>query len=340
MSGECLDYAKIDILIARAVPEEARREGGEVYKVCLREVWDMALRIGINCRDDTIARARQEGFEEGKAAGLESGAANATIAAAWEASNTAALLENRHKRELEEERIWGYDVGWTLARDFERSNEARTSFDNPSPIPPSPRCLSSIATQTDMPALGPPLNWVKDTQPIPAQFPSFPFASLAGGSTVLRTFSPSPARDPSPCYVVHSSSSAPSLQRDASATCPEPPSTPPSNIPLRDFSALRSETSHPFKSLQRRHCRSSRTTRPRQSTRTMHQAHHKMIVLHIYDSRSEKPDPVAYDQPPAVPPSFPCPPPSATHNTLDWDRDPRLRELSRALTALGWVPPS
>ncbi|KAJ7114608.1 hypothetical protein C8R43DRAFT_1156719 [Mycena crocata] len=224
----------------------------------------------------------------------------------------------------------------TPSRSFSSTGSQTSTVVAASPIPPSPHYLST-ATQTDTAALDPQLDWVKDTQTIPTQFPSFPFASLTGVSAVLRTIPPPSTHDSSSSCINHPSPSTPSVPCDASATCAEPPSTATSNIPRHDFSALRSETSHLFKSLQCRHRHSSRTPHSR---RSMHRAHRKTIVLHIYDSHSKNPDPTAHERPPAVPPSFPCPPPTASDGALDWDCDPRLRDLGRALTALGWVPPA
>ncbi|KAJ7900653.1 hypothetical protein B0H14DRAFT_2671366 [Mycena olivaceomarginata] len=75
------------------------------------------------------------------------------------------------------------------------------------------------------------------------------------------------------------------------------PKSPPPAV-ARDFSGLRSGVSQPFSSLQRRHRRTPRTLPRSQSNQNS-----------------------CFRPPPAV----------------DWDRDPRLRDLSRALTALGWM---
>ncbi|KAJ7147881.1 hypothetical protein C8R43DRAFT_1129439 [Mycena crocata] len=287
--------------IAGIFPEEMRKNGGLALKECVRQLWEAAS-----------DRAHDEGWSEGFRDGMEY----------WKGVVAA-------------ERSEASPSSATPSRSFSSTGSQTSTVVAASPIPPSPRCLST-ATQTDTAALDPQLDWVKDTQTIPTQFPSFPFASLTGVSAVLRMIPPPSTHDSSSSCIDHPSPSAPSVPYDASATYVEPPSTPTSNIPRRDFSALRSETSHPFKSLQRRHRRSSRTPRSR---RSMHRAHRQTIVLHIYDSHSKNPDPTAHERPPTVPPSFPCPPPTASGGALDWDRDPRLRDLGRALTALGWVPP-
>ncbi|KAJ7265618.1 hypothetical protein C8J57DRAFT_1620606 [Mycena rebaudengoi] len=109
------------------------------------------------------------------------------------------------------------------------------------------------------------------------------------------------------------------------------PSTPSPAPPSRDFSALSTGNPNLFSSLQRRLTRSSRP-HFRQSCRR----HFKKLDTKVYLIQS--PPPTSYRSAPRLPP------PSSTHFTsvkiptqLDWDHNPHLRNLGRALTALGWV---
>ncbi|KIM36027.1 hypothetical protein M413DRAFT_449471 [Hebeloma cylindrosporum] len=119
------------------------------------------------------------------------------------------------------------------------------------------------------------------------------------------------------------------------------PSVPRQHAP-RDFSSLRSSRPNPFGSLQRR----SRQSRPPVSSR---------FSWTVPFTRTLHP---CYGPPPLRPQSsFPKPrvpleasrneptifskltPPSSLISALNWDQDPRLSDLSRALKALGWIRP-
>ena len=115
-----------------------------------------------------------------------------------------------------------------------------------------------------------------------------------------------------------------------------PISSVPHQCAPRDFSGLRSSGLNPFGSLQ--HC--SKQVHPRVSSR-FHQ--------NISFSQSSHP---CYRLPPLCPSSsFPklqispqasknkpfVSPPSSCTSALDWNQDPRLSDLSRALKALGWT---
>jgi hypothetical protein len=106
---------------------------------------------------------------------------------------------------------------------------------------------------------------------------------------------------------------------DESESLPVPPKIPP-NHP-RDLSGLRSSSTNPFSSLRRRH-RQSRNPRRYTHFQPQHYRYH--------------PSPTSYHHPPASYPSrHPSQPSFAA--SLDWDRDPRLINLSHALKALGWI---
>ncbi|KAJ7508964.1 hypothetical protein B0H11DRAFT_2184654 [Mycena galericulata] len=222
---------------------------------CVKELWREAFRVGYNC-----------GLEFAKGmCHQEDHLPRAAVA-----------------KEMEAERVWGYDVGWKLRSEVlqDRTQKASTI---PSSTPS--RSLAVAATQTE-PLVVPdtPLDWAEDAEVLP-----------------ISTLHP-----------------------------PLPPSSP------RDFSALSTGTSRPFASLQRRRRRSPRISTSSHQPHSNHSRHTKSTVYHHY--AQTKPSSSPYFSP-----SFRYDPPSSPFPSerlpaqLDWDRDPRLRDLSRALTALGWV---
>ncbi|KAJ7082036.1 hypothetical protein B0H15DRAFT_443414 [Mycena belliarum] len=201
-------------------------------------------------------------------------------------------------RDLEAERVWGFDIGWKLSCKLQKSQASPV-------LSPSPRSLSVAATQTDAVADPPaatavaaPLDWAEDS----ATLPTIP----------LRT------------------------------------ATPPST--RRDFSALHTGTTPPFASLQRRRRRAPRPPQQRHPARRPQKpsaytpaqqvwpdvrtpARHILPSVHATARRASG----TPGRPPSSIPfrastSLPLSP-----HALGWDRDPRLRDLARALAALGWV---
>ena len=85
--------------------------------------------------------------------------------------------------------------------------------------------------------------------------------------------------------------------------------------PPRNLSCLRSPSAHPFSSLRRRSGRSKNQWNPRRHRNHLHFHSHSSPRHHS---------------------SYPYTP-STTMASLNWDRDPRLADLSNALRALGWV---
>jgi len=104
-----------------------------------------------------------------------------------------------------------------------------------------------------------------------------------------------------------------------------PPSThspPPAKFTPRDFSALRSGSGDPWKSIQDQKGRRQRYTNRRPRLRQF----------------SYRPCPVctsSFHHHHHLPPTAPAFPTNIS--SLDWDRDPRLSDLGHALKALGWV---
>jgi hypothetical protein len=95
-----------------------------------------------------------------------------------------------------------------------------------------------------------------------------------------------------------------------------------STKPPRDLSALRTSSASPFSSLRRR-CRNHR--KPRQFTRFWAQSNCQQIpsyARHHYSSKPQTPHQNLRQ---------------LLSTPLDWNQDPRLADLSKALRALGWV---
>jgi hypothetical protein len=104
---------------------------------------------------------------------------------------------------------------------------------------------------------------------------------------------------------------------------------------LRDFSALRSESTKPFGTLQRRYQRSQgirrtrqRHTYPIQRTYTPQHSLPFITRYHPFGIRTGKP---------AITIPICSTPANTEPRCLDWDRDPQLRDLGLILQTLGWV---
>ncbi|KAJ7235644.1 hypothetical protein B0H12DRAFT_1141414, partial [Mycena haematopus] len=108
-----------------------------------------------------------------------------------------------------------------------------------------------------------------------------------------------------------------------------------SSTTLRDFSALHTGIPHPFASLQRRRRRSPRPlTSSKNHSHPIRRPQQKSGVHYAATRRASRPPPSIHF---SAPTSFPPSDKPAVPFPLDWDRDPRLRDLGHALTALGWV---
>jgi hypothetical protein len=115
---------------------------------------------------------------------------------------------------------------------------------------------------------------------------------------------------------------------------PIPPPTPPA--PPRDLSGLRSNLLGPFRSLRRR---ARRRTPPfilqrREFFYSVPPPQPQPFITRRHPSGIGPGRPVVI-VPYGVTPAPPAPPALV----LNWDQDPRLADLSRALRALGWTPP-
>ncbi|KAJ7290494.1 hypothetical protein C8J57DRAFT_341479 [Mycena rebaudengoi] len=242
------------------------------YKLC--QLWETAVRMG-------FAHGQKEPRE----------------ATQREKQTRAAVV-----KELEQERVWGFDVGRRLERAFQASK---------APSSPLPTPTVSVSTQTDD-ASAPPIHPASLPPPPPPPDLSLPSPFLTSASMQIT--------DGDELQTANWADDASSLSIYLT-----PQSTPSPAPPSRDFSALSTGNPNPFSSLQRRLTRSSRP-RFRQSCR-QHSSHSKKADTNIYLIQSMPP--ASYRSAPRLPPSSPFT--SVKIPTqLDWDRDPHLRDLGRA----------
>ncbi|KAJ7822649.1 hypothetical protein B0H14DRAFT_2828260 [Mycena olivaceomarginata] len=238
---------RIERILLQTVPWDVRKKGGLRD---LRDLWEKAVRIGFQWGEEQVERARQEGHNEGRIAGVQDALEK------WKDTEAAAAA--RREKDLEEERMWGFEVGWKLCEEKNKVRGpllARTAVqtDTPNPVVdpgvaptmPSICTVSDIATQTDVPSF----DWAEDVEDL----------------------------------LMHS--------------LPEPSPS----LPARDISCLRSAHIWPTKNP-----RSTFIAHPPFTSRSLH-------TSTIFVPAGQSP------------------------LRLDWDRDPRLHDLSRALMALGWV---
>ncbi|KAJ7226522.1 hypothetical protein C8J57DRAFT_1368567 [Mycena rebaudengoi] len=144
-----------------------------------------------------------------------------------------------------------------------------------------------------------------------------------------------------PSPIVREFSTVEIQTEPAAATIPRPESHPPLSVPgdtivsvtvpiPRDLTALQSDSPHPFSTLQRRLARSRRTRKINPISQTAKTS--PLIITRRH------PRGISHDKPVITTP-IPSPPNrhAAQHRSLDWERDPLLSDLGRALGALGWI---
>jgi hypothetical protein len=284
---------RIERILLQTVPWDVRKKGGTELQESLRDLWEKAVRIGFQWGEEQVERARQEGHNEGRIAGAQDALEK------WKDTEAAAAA--RREKDLEEERTWGFEVGWKLCEEKNKVRGpllARTAVQtdtlNPvvdpgvAPTTPSICTVSDIATQTDVPVAATPtpesFDWAEDVEDLSMH-------SLPG---------PSPS------------------------------------LPARDISCLRSGVPQPFASLRRRHRRA-----PQKTFHSQNRSHSHSIrtTAHIWPTKNPRSTFIAH--PPFTSRSLHTStifvPAGQSPLRLDWDRDPRLHDLSWALMALGWV---
>ncbi|KAJ6559014.1 hypothetical protein B0H10DRAFT_2087884 [Mycena sp. CBHHK59/15] len=235
---------------------------------------------------DSLEKSISKLWETAAAIGVRLGREESEVAAEKEMDTMA--------KQLEQERVWGFDVGWKLCSELQQPRASQASLVLPSPSSPcslSADVAVAIAAPVTASAAHAPLDWAEDS----AALPTSPLCSES------------------------------------------PPSTP------RDFSALITGSPQPFASLQRRRRRS---TRPVTSSSLQNHSPQKHSIRRpqkksaIHTAPRHTP-PTCSHPPPSIPfrapTSFPPPDRPAVQFPLDWDQDPRLRDLGQALAALGWV---
>ncbi|KAJ7810194.1 hypothetical protein B0H13DRAFT_1927468 [Mycena leptocephala] len=197
----------IERILLQTVPWDVRKKGGTELQESLRDLWEKAVCIGFQWGEEQVERARQEGHKEGHIAGVQDALEK------WKDMEAAAA--ERREKDLEDEHMWGFEVGWKLCEEKNKVRGpllARTAVqtDTPNPVVdpgvaptmPSICTVPHIATQTDIPVAATPtpesFDWAEDVEDLLMH--SLPELSLS--------------------------------------------------LPARDISCLRSDVSQPFASLQ------------------------------------------------------------------------------------------
>ncbi|KAJ7889366.1 hypothetical protein B0H14DRAFT_3429676 [Mycena olivaceomarginata] len=285
LSSPWPDDSKGGSLILSIVPDDIRAIGGVKLKNCLRTLFETAVMLGFRYGED------YDGCR--KATWLDLNIPG------WK-----ARAEARREEELEQERVWGFDVGWRLATEECTLKASKPHV--PTPSLPSLCSVSSVATQTI------PLPLLKRTRPAS---PIHPVSEDDEDDTDADVWdeAPEPAPDKN-----HS-----------------PPAPSPSTF-ARDFSDLRTGSSRPFASF-------AAAAQARTSPSLLSLAF-DAYLSHSSDNYLDSTPKITrtrYPKPPfsTSSSSYTPAPTRAGNPSLDWGHDPRLRDLSRALTALGWVRP-
>ncbi|KAJ6470561.1 hypothetical protein C8R47DRAFT_1200387 [Mycena vitilis] len=303
---------KIERILLQTVPWTARKEGGNLLQDCLRDLWEKAVSIGFNYGEENLARAREEGFAEGREAGLKEGIERERRKSqeAEAVALPAIASEKRAVLSKEDELIAGLCSAVRGAKALEWLDDGKGLEE-------------AISTLWETAADVGFQRGRSEASPIPSCLP--PRRSVVAATQTDEVAAAAPT--------------APALPRldwaeDAAALPVVPPHSASPPATPRDFSALCTGSPQPFASLQRRR------RRPPTSTFQNHSVHRDFIrrprqknIIH-YPAGRRAPLPYSH-RPPSIP--FPTPTSLSPSDALDWDQDPRLRDLGQALTALGWV---
>ncbi|KAJ6503048.1 hypothetical protein DFH09DRAFT_295216 [Mycena vulgaris] len=299
-----------------------------VVQLC--EAVDFAKDILWLGTDDTrndFVRALEDLWQTAAHIGYSHGLEHAVPAPLDEAEDELA-----QERVLAEDRIWASDIGQKLWEQQRRAHVSRIWRDMAS----QPATVATVQMEcADIPHADVPPRSPSVAPVEPAR------RSLSDPATETETMTPAPVAAtaaivpavPVPLNWAEDAACLPTLPLQAES----PPSTP------RDFSALITGSPQPFGSLQR--CR-RRSPRPPTSSSLQNHSPQKHSIRrpqkksticaaprHSTPSYSHPPPSIAFRTPTSFPPSDK----PASQFPLDWDQDPRLRDLSHALTALGWI---
>ncbi|KAJ7614482.1 hypothetical protein FB45DRAFT_1064731 [Roridomyces roridus] len=329
------DLRDLDRALLETVPWTVRKEGGPALQASLRALWVAAFRVGASVGPDSAqlqaeeekrSREREEAYE----AGLREGRSAATAAYAEGERKLIERAERAASRARKEVYAEAYEAGrrdekaeadtrGEQAVESRRVNEEE-EHELWEEAYEAGRLNASVAAAVDVEkALETERVWGFDV-------------GWRLGTMKNATLSPNDVQTDTP-NVVDTPISAVAAPLDWAEDASMLPTTPlpqpsPSSA-VRDFSCLRSEAPAPFASIQRRRRRS-----PRQSRRPVHQNRG-------YSSATTRTPPNHYyrQPPPFLPPPSTRAFPLKDSASLDWDHDPRLSDLGRALTALGWIRP-
>src|SRR5271155_4549633 len=237
-------------------------------------------------------------------------------------------LHEKTAEKIKEAHNKGYEEGYSEGHRDEEINrrcEGHGEFCAPLQV------RQDSGTQTEPPSLVDASASTDDSLPLPPVIPTAP---------VLK---PPPKTEPRPPPLPSMQPLKPKpYKRQDLASEPHPQPSPahfdwandaaslpilPRNPPPRDLSVLRSSSQQPFSSLQRRNKKSkkhfSQPFRCHHSSSVPHQKNFQARYLPFRSSSA-----------PFVPA-----PRSRSPSTLNWEDDPQLSDLSRALRALGWIRP-
>ncbi|KAJ6457828.1 hypothetical protein C8R47DRAFT_1227242 [Mycena vitilis] len=299
-------------------------------------LWQQALKIGFRAgrgsssealsaheRSEHFGRGHEVGLKEGRTGGLRDGKQDGRKAGKLQGLKEGELIG--FEKGLTEGLSEGKRLGFVAGRDFGEKRAAKLSK------PPIPdRVLVDVGTDSPVDAA---------SLLHPSSTPAVASPSTAIARTTVASAAPSPALSwaslriyaPDLSPPIHASTqtkalsdtappsiapSAPFIWSDEACTTPAHMASPlPPPVP-RDFSILCSASTPltPFSTLQRRSHRKKKSAR-----------------LPCRSASCSAPSRF----PPASAPAYRPRSASATA-TLDWDHDPRLTDLSRALRSLGW----
>jgi hypothetical protein len=213
--------------------------------------------------------------------------------------------------------------------------------------PPRRPISPQLVSKTPVPHLEPPRSTATSPSTCSTTMtksPALPDPGPPPAAPERRCTRPDPAKHP------RNASQTPSSPQNPQQRTVSPPSAhfdwaddaallpiAPSNLP-RDISGLKTGHPQPFGTLQRRTRRRRAPLQVFSSRNFFRSALPSHIASQPFITRRH-PAGIGPGRPIVTIPVGVAPVPAASVLKLDWDLDPRLANLSRALRALGWAPP-